>query len=111
MIILTRFYGTDFVCLVAFDGSTVRLPHIKEISKHFGVWNVQKGDPCPMARVSQMFDPLNKISIDAVISPKGIGERELAVKHCNNLLPHDLALLDRGYLSLLAFQTDSFLPC
>lgn len=44
-----------------------------------------------------VFDPLNKISIDAVISPKKKGERELAAQHCGNLLSIDLLLLDRGY--------------
>ena len=90
--------------LIALDGSTIRLPHIKEIAKHFGVWNVQKGDPCPMARVSQMFDPLNRISIDAIISPKGTGERELALRHFAGLLPHDLVLLDRGYPAFWLFK-------
>jgi hypothetical protein len=50
-----------------------------------------------MARVSQMFDVLNKITIDAIIDPKSIGERELAAFHFLNLLPGDLLLLDRGY--------------
>jgi len=30
-----------------------------------------------MARASLLFEPLNRISIDAIISPKHIGEREL----------------------------------
>ena len=44
-----------------------------------------------------MFDPLNKISVDAIISPKSEGERELAAFHFLNLLPEDLVRLDRGY--------------
>jgi hypothetical protein len=90
--------------LVAFDGSTIRLPHIKEIAEHFGAWGVRKGEACPMARVSQMFDTLNKVSIDAIISPKSTGERLLAAQHCNNLLPNDLVLLDRGYPAFWLFQ-------
>ena len=108
---LTKYFYNNFnpilwkgFRLVAFDGSTVRLPHIKEISKHFGMWNVRKGDPCPMARVSQMFDPLNRISLDAIISPKGMGERKLAAKHCSNLRPLDLVLLDRGYPAFWFFK-------
>jgi len=90
--------------LVAFDGSTIRLPHIKEIAEHFGAWGVRKGKACPMARVSQMFDTLNKVSIDAVISSKSTGERLLAAQHCTNLLPNDLVLLDRGYPAFWLFQ-------
>jgi len=51
-----------------------------------------------------MFDPLNKVSIDAVISPKSKGERELAEKHCKNLLSTDLLLLDRGYPAFWLFK-------
>jgi len=90
--------------LLAIDGSTARLPRIKEIAKHFGVWHSKGGTECPIARVSQMFDVLNNISIDAVISPKSVGERELAAQHFLNLLPADLILLDRGYPAYWLFN-------
>ena len=45
----------------------------------------------------QLFDPLNKITVDAIISPKHIGERDLAAHHFLNLMPNDLVLMDRGY--------------
>jgi hypothetical protein len=83
--------------LLAADGSTVRLPHADDIQKHFGSWKVRQGKPSPMARVSQLFDTLNKITVDAIISPKHIGERELAAGHFLNLKPTDLVLMDRGY--------------
>ena len=51
----------------------------------------------PKARASQMFDVLNKVTIDALIKPKNQGERELASFHFLKLLPQDLILLDRGY--------------
>lgn len=99
--------------LLAIDGTTVRLPRIESISKHFGAWNPRQGGKCPMARVSQMFDPLNKITIDARIDPKEIGERELAAFHCLNMAPGDLILLDRGYpaywlLNLILAQGANF---
>jgi hypothetical protein len=90
--------------LLAIDGSTARLPRIKEIAEHFGVWHSKGGTECPIARVSQMFDVLNNLSIDAVISPKGVGERELAAQHFLNLLPADLILLDRGYPAYWLFN-------
>lgn len=84
--------------LLAVDGSTLSVPNQAAIVDHFGVWHSTKGEkPCPKARASQMFDVLNKITVDAVISPKGQGERELAAFHFLKLQPQDLILLDRGY--------------
>lgn len=83
--------------LLAADGSTIRLPHTEDIKKHFGIWKVRQGRPSPMARLSQLFDPLNKITVDAIISPKHVGERELAADHFLSLMPNDLVLMDRGY--------------
>jgi len=83
--------------LLAIDGSTTRLPQIKEIAEHFGQWCVTKGKPSAMARVSELFDALNKITIDAIIFPKNTGERELAAQHLLKAMPGDLILLDRGY--------------
>ena len=83
--------------LLAVDGSTVRLPHTEDIQNHFGVWTARQGRACPMARLSQLFDPLNKITVDAIISPKSQGERQLAANHLLHLMPNDLLLLDRGY--------------
>jgi len=108
---LSDFFYRDFqpitwqgLNLLAIDGSTARLPRIKEIAEHFGVWHSKGGTECPIARVSQMFDVLNNISIDAVISPKSVGERELAAQHFLNLLPADLILLDRGYPAYWLFN-------
>jgi hypothetical protein len=90
--------------LIAIDGSTLQLPKIDPISKHFGVWNVTNGDPRPMARISQLFDVLNKLSIKAVIDPKSVDEREQAVNLFLALMPYDLVLLDRGYPSFWIFK-------
>lgn len=90
--------------LRAVDGSTVQLPRTEAVADHFGSWHPRQGDKCPMARISQMFDPINKISIHATISPKEIGERELAAGHFLNLLANDLVLLDRGYPAYWLFN-------
>ena len=84
--------------LLAIDGTTLRVPKTDAILMHFGAWHPTKSDkPCPKARASQMFDVLNKITIDAIISPKSEGEIGLAATHCLKLQPSDLLLLDRGY--------------
>lgn len=84
--------------LLAIDGSTIRVPNEKVISEHFGAWTTNNGtSKCPLARASQMFDVLNKVTVDAILAPKSEGERELAAFHFLKLQPHDLILLDRGY--------------
>ncbi len=90
--------------LLAIDGSTVQLPRIEAIADHFGAWKPRQGGKCPMARVSQMFDPLNRITVDAIIEPKETGERELAAFHFLKLMPKDLILLDRGYPAYWLFN-------
>lgn len=90
--------------LKAVDGSTMKLPDYPEITEHFGVWNSRQGDPVPMARISQMFDPLNQITAHALIAPKSIGEREMAASHFEHLNHRDLVLLDRGYPAFWIFK-------
>jgi hypothetical protein len=90
--------------LIGVDGTTLQLPRITAIAAYFGSWGVKKGAPCPMARVSQLFDPLNKVSISAVIDPKHVDEREQAAKLFLDLMPNDLVLLDRGYPAFWLFK-------
>jgi len=51
-----------------------------------------------------MFDVLNKVTLDAIISPKSEGERELATFHFLKLQQNDLILLDRGYPAFWLFK-------
>jgi hypothetical protein len=90
--------------LLALDSSTIRLPRIQEIASHFGVWMPRQGKPCPMARASLLFDTLNKLCIGALVSPKGMNEREQARVLFELLMPHDLLLLDRGYPCFWLFK-------
>lgn len=91
--------------LLAADGSTVKVPKTQSVADHFGAWNPAKGDPCPLARISFLFDPLNKLKLHAVISPKANGERNLLAQHVNqNIMgTQDLLLLDRGYPAFWLF--------
>ncbi len=90
--------------LKAVDGTTAKLPNYPEIVQHFGTWKPRQGDPVPMARISQMFDPLNRITSDALIGPKSVGEREMAASHFKHLNNLDLVLLDRGYPAFWIFK-------
>ena len=89
--------------LVAVDGSMSELPDTEEISAHFGVWHPAAGGTCPKARVSQMFDVMNKVTLDAIIAPKENGERTLAGAHFAHLKAGDLVLVDRGYPAFWLF--------
>ena len=84
--------------LLATDGSTAQLPATPAITAHFGLWG-----PVPLARISQLFDTLNKITIEALIGPAAQGERAYAAQHFAHLGPGDLALLDRGYPAFWLF--------
>jgi len=90
--------------LKAVDGPTVKVPDYPEITEHFGVFNPRQGEPVPMARISQMFDPLNQITTHALIGPSSTGEREMEASHFEHLNHLDLVLLDRGYPAFWIFK-------
>ena len=79
--------------LVAFDGSTARVPKTEANRVFFGVGRNDRGDCCPMARLSCAFDALNDIVLDAQIAPIGKGERCLAAGHLDFCQAGDLLLL------------------
>lgn len=89
--------------LKAVDGSTAKLPNFPGIVDHFGTWGTRLGDQVPMARLSQMYDPLNRVTTHALIKPKSVGEREMASEHFEQLTERDLVLLDRGYPAFWIF--------
>lgn len=91
--------------VLSLDGSTIQLPKTEEVADHFGCWRPRLGDLCPMARVSQLFDVFSKTTLDALISPKATGERELARQHFKWIGTNDLVLLDRGYAAFWLFKT------
>ena len=96
-----KWYGFH---LLAIDGSTLKLFKFKDIRDHFGTMKPNNGPEVTMARVSQLFDVLNKVTIDAIISAYQIGERELLRQHMLNLMPNALVLLDRGYPAYWIFN-------
>jgi hypothetical protein len=91
--------------LIAIDGTTLRLPNTEEITQHFQPRQPTIQRSYPMAKASQMFDVLNKITIDAIISPMSRFDQKLAAEHFVNLLPQDLILMDRGYPSYWLFNS------
>lgn len=62
-------------------GSTVRLPDTPEAIAQFGQMFPAHSDPATLARISQVYDPLNGLILDALIAPYQQDERELLVEH------------------------------
>lgn len=90
--------------LVAIDGSTCRLPYSKRIVGEFGIADTSEtGTPLILARLSQAYDMLNHIVIDACLANYRTGEHELAEQHIKSLQKGDLLLYDRNYASFWMF--------
>lgn len=94
--------------ILALDGSTLRLPNCPSIRDHFGQRSGGQGVACPMGRISQLYDPINKLTIESILTPIDIGEREHAHQLLLNLMPNDLVILDRGYPAFTLFKTISY---
>jgi hypothetical protein len=90
--------------LLAIDGSTARLPNTGEIVSWFGVVDNKQPRPCAIARVSTLYDVLNRIIVDAHLAPYCMAERELAVAHLEQVGAGDLLLFDRGYPAFWLFS-------
>lgn len=83
--------------LLAIDGSMSTVPDVSELQEHFGTWPSSTGSGPAKARLSQLFDVLNKVTVDATIAPNADGERALAEAHLVHVGDGDLLLIDRGY--------------
>lgn len=95
--------------LLAIDGSTVTLPQAKEIFDYFGTVECtnKNGEPSieyPQARMSMLYDVLNKLVVDPGLENHHTGEHEMALRHVEQGVgSSDLLLLDRGYPSFMLF--------
>ncbi|MBF0121527.1 MAG: hypothetical protein HQK79_22075 [Desulfobacterales bacterium] len=91
--------------VIASDGSTIKVSKTQPVADHFDSLTHVQGEPCPLARISFLFDLLNKLKLRAIISPHENGERNLLAQHIkNNIMGiKDLLLLDRGYPAFWLF--------
>jgi hypothetical protein len=93
---------------LAVDGSTLELPlNSPGILEKYGFASNQTDRKIPMARISQLFDVINGICLDAIIGPYESSERDLAILHIENMKGMNIDILskiviifDRGYPSL-----------
>ena len=90
--------------LVAIDGSTARLPNREKIIEAYGIADISETSrPIILARLSQAYDMLNRITIDAKLSNYHDNEHDMAVEHLTAIKQGDLALFDRNYGSFWLF--------
>jgi hypothetical protein len=85
--------------VLAVDGSTLMLPFTAELKEYYGIAKNQHDVDVVKARVSVLYDVLNRITLDAVIEKLSTGERELALRHARQWKKGDLIIYDRGYPS------------
>ncbi|TGO02141.1 hypothetical protein PN36_29725 [Candidatus Thiomargarita nelsonii] len=95
--------------LLAIDGSKIHLPNTQEIVQEFGtikfettVGNNKKitGEH-GYALASVMYDPLNKVVVDACLAPAKAYEVDLALEQLKHTQANDLLLFDRNYTSYI----------
>ena len=102
--------------LVAIDGSTMQLPFSDNLVENYGHFETrtENNRKVVLARISQAYDVLNQISIDAQIDHYRTSELSFAHRHLAYINTRDLLLMDRGYsafwfMSLLTKKSCNFL--
>ncbi len=92
--------------LIGVDSSLVRLPESQELGQTFG-WKEASnqhgstGTRYPEARLSVIYDLLNRIGLDARLEPSTVGEVVLALQQLEHLQPGDVEINDRGFTGYL----------
>ena len=89
--------------LLAVDGSTLKIPTLPELINHFGRLSQRVIEDYCLARVSQLFDVQNKVTLHSLIKPLSFCERSALVSHLEHVSTNDLLLLDRGYPAFWVF--------
>lgn len=89
--------------LLSVDGSTIRLPHWPKVVADFPQLADFIPGETPLARISEVYDVLNDVTVSATISPMALGETTLLLHHHDCLRPADLFLGDRAYAAFWIF--------
>lgn len=84
--------------LLAVDGSNTSVMNVPEVLQHFGTADNKYGG-VPMARVMQIYDVLNDLTIWGDIFPIKCSENSIIASHIRHLPADSLTLFDRGYPS------------
>jgi hypothetical protein len=90
--------------VMGIDGSKILLPDSTEITEEFGQISYSNDHPDVKgshnyALASVMYDVLNRVAVDSVLSTARAYEVDLAIEHLEHSLDNDLLLYDRNYPS------------
>jgi hypothetical protein len=88
--------------LLGVDGSLIRLPNSAELCAQFTPVDVtndrgQVGIRYAEARISVVYDLLNRVGLDGRMEPSSTGESALALEQLVHAAADDVVLSDRGY--------------
>ena len=80
------------------DGSTMTLPDSPQLRESYSIHRFGSGErEKVIARISQLYDPLNDIIVNATVGQYTDGEQALNRTHFRHLKPGDVVLMDRYY--------------
>lgn len=88
--------------LLGIDGSVLRLPNHPELFEQFTPVPINSEPNIatkmyPQARISVLYDLLNRVGLDGQLRPSSEGEVGLAVEQLDQARRHDIIVTDRGY--------------
>src|SRR5262245_21220806 len=88
--------------LIGVDSSLLRLPCSRELLEVFGAVEVRNhlgttGTAYAEARMSVLYDLLNRIGLDGRLESSRVGEVELAIQQLRQAQPGDVLVNDRGF--------------
>lgn len=93
--------GRRVMCI---DGSTICLPYHPDLKEVYGTQKLGSGDREKlMARISHLYDPLNKVIVHGTIAEYKRSEMSLCEGHLDFIQSGDVILCDRYYGSVWLF--------
>jgi hypothetical protein len=86
--------------LLAMDGTTLNLPNVERLRKHYGIpKNGKRRKAAPQGRMVMLTLPGVRIPIGYEFSPLSDSELTLAQRLMRHVRANDLLLMDRGFIS------------
>lgn len=88
--------------LLGIDSSLLRLPNSAQLRTEFDLVEVtnqsgRTGTSYPEARMSVIYDLLNRVGLDGRLEPSGTSEIDLAIEQLSKAGPGDVLINDRGF--------------
>lgn len=92
----TKFSGKR---ILAVDGSRLTLPKTKELEELYGKSTNQTKSYVIQAKACVLYDVLNKIAVEGILSPVDVDERIQAKMLLGSCNENDIIIYDRGFSS------------